>query len=68
MSVEILLNRLHIHFSLHFCYFSCLKSFYNSSDLNPINDDSTDTEGMYWAVDYPWPVADRDVSFVTCYF
>lgn len=31
-------------------------------DLHPIKDESTGVEGLYWCVDYPWPMSDRDVS------
>lgn len=33
-------------------------------DLYPIKDETTGMEGVYWGVDYPWPMSDRDVS---CY-
>ena len=31
-------------------------------DLHPIKDEKAGTEGLYWLVDYPWPLWDRDVS------
>lgn len=36
----------------------------NCLDLYPIKEESTGMEGVYWCVDYPWPMSDRDVS---CY-
>ena len=36
----------------------------NCLDLYPIKDETTGMEGVYWGVDYPWPMSDRDVS---CY-
>jgi hypothetical protein len=30
-------------------------------DLHPIKDKSS---GLYWCVDYPWPLSDRDVSSI----
>ena len=29
-------------------------------DLDLIEDDGV--QGLYWCVDYPWPMSDRDVS------
>jgi hypothetical protein len=31
-------------------------------DLHPIKDEGSKLEGIYWGVDYPWPMSDRDVS------
>ena len=31
--------------------------------LEPIRDESIGVEGLYWCIDYPWPMSDRDVSF-----
>ena len=31
-------------------------------DLHPIKDKATGLDGLYWCVDYPWPLSDRDVS------
>ena len=33
-------------------------------DLHPIKHEATGLEGLYWAVDYPWPMSDRDYTFV----
>lgn len=32
------------------------------ADLRPVKDDKSGIEGLYWIVDYPWPLWDRDVS------
>ena len=34
-------------------------------DLHPIKDETTGLDGLYWCVDYPWPMWDRDVSMGT---
>ena len=34
----------------------------SSVDLHPIKDEDKNMEGLYWGVDYPWPMYDRDVS------
>ena len=34
-------------------------------DLHPIKDETTGLDGLYWCVDYPWPMWDRDVSMDT---
>ena len=34
----------------------------STADLHPVKDDKTGSEGLYWVVDYPWPLWDRDVS------
>lgn len=31
-------------------------------DLHPVKNEETGMEGIYWGVDYPWPMSDRDVS------
>ena len=36
--------------------------FLSYTDLYPIKDKATGMEGLYWCVDYPWPLSDRDVS------
>lgn len=34
----------------------------STADLHPVKDDKSGIEGLYWIVDYPWPLWDRDVS------
>ncbi len=31
-------------------------------NLEPIKDEATGVQGLYWCCDYPWPMSDRDVS------
>ncbi|XP_003387507.1 PREDICTED: phosphatidylcholine transfer protein-like [Amphimedon queenslandica] len=33
-------------------------------DLKPIKDEASGLDGLYWAVDYPWPMSDRDYTFI----
>jgi hypothetical protein len=33
-------------------------------NLHPIKDRTTGLEGLYWCVDYPWPLSDRDYTFI----
>jgi hypothetical protein len=33
-------------------------------DLHPIKDGNSGLEGLYWLVDYPWPLWDRDYTFI----
>ena len=29
--------------------------------LEPVSSKDEDTDGIYWCVDYPWPMSDRNV-------
>ena len=31
-------------------------------ELHPIKDEQSNKEGLYWKVDFPFPMSDRDVS------
>ena len=44
-------------YGIRYCY-----SLLMALDLRPIKDESSGLDGLYWAVDYPWPMSDRDVS------
>ena len=49
----------HTHTPTHTHFFSPS----SSADLHAIKDPETGTDGIYWCVDYPWPMSDRDVSY-----
>ncbi len=34
------------------------------ADLQLVRNESKDVDGLYWCVDYPWPMSDRDVSYL----
>lgn len=36
-------------------------------ELHPIKDEQSSKEGLYWKVDFPFPMSDRDVSNGKCY-
>ena len=47
---------------LIFIIFNIQQCINTPVDLHPIKDEVNGNEGIYWGVDYPWPLYDRDVS------
>ena len=57
--------------TLYVCSLVCIVSTYYcnimslnwQTDLHPIKEATSGIDGLYWCVDYPWPMSDRDVSY-----
>ena len=45
---------------LQFTMITCM--VLSNVELHPIKDEQSNKEGLYWKVDFPFPMSDRDVS------